>query len=154
MAVHCLSETRQLLLSLRLFRGLAEKDLASLLYHAELLDGAAGDYLIREGEQGHHLFVLISGQVQISKRAFGIQKIIQTLGPGECFGEMSLIECRSRSASVRASVPCKLLRINGEEIDRLPAVAVILYRNIAILLSQRLRSASDLLALGSVSKTG
>ncbi|MES2130270.1 MAG: cyclic nucleotide-binding domain-containing protein [Pseudomonadota bacterium] len=149
MTVHCLSETRQLLLGLRLFRGLVEKDLATLLYHAELVECATRDYVIREGEQEHHLFVLINGKVDISKRAFGIQKTIQTLGPGECFGEMSLIECRSRSASVRAAMPCKLLRINGEEIDRLPEVAAKLYRNIAIMLSQRLRSANEMLALGS-----
>ncbi len=148
MTVHCLPETRKLLLGLRLFHGLVEKDLSSLLYHAELVECAAYDYLIREGEQGHHLFVLIHGQVDISKRAAGVQKTIQSLGPGECFGEMSLIECRSRSASVRAQSACKLLRIDGEEIDRLPDVAAKLYRNIAIMLSQRLRTANDLLALG------
>lgn len=148
MTVHCLSETRQLLLGLRLFRGLAEKDLATLLFHAELIECAANDYLIREGEQEQHLFVLISGAVDINKRAFGIQKTIQTLGAGECFGEMSLIECRSRSASVRAKAPCKLLRIDGGEIDRLPEIASKLYRNIAIMLSQRLRSANEMLALG------
>ena len=148
MSVQCLSETRQLLLGLRLFRGLVEKDLVTLLLHADLIECATRDYLIREGEQGSHLFVLISGKVDISKRAFGIHKTIQSLGPGECFGEMSLIDCKSRSASVRAQLPCKVLRIDGEHIDRLPEVASKLYRNIAIMLSQRLRSANEMLALG------
>ncbi len=148
MSVHCLAETRSLLLKLKLFQGLVEGDLAKLLHHAHLMDCQARDYLIREGEQEHHLFVLLQGRVDILKRAFGIQKTIQTLGPGECFGEMSLIECRSRSASVRAQSPCKLLRIEGDEIDRLPDVAAKMYRNIAVMLSQRLRSANEMLALG------
>lgn len=148
MSVHCLAETRSLLLKLKLFQGLVENDLARLLFHAHLMDCQARDYLIREGEQEHHLFVLLHGRVDILKRAFGIQKTIQTLGPGECFGEMSLIECRSRSASVRAQSPCKLLRIEGDEIDRLPDVAAKMYRNIAVMLSQRLRSANEMLALG------
>lgn len=152
MSVHCMPETRQLLLGLKLFRGLAEKDLFELLLQAELVECQPTEYVIREGEQGQHLFVLIAGQVEITKRAVGSQKILQILGPGECFGEMSLIECRARSASVKALTVCKLLRIEGEEIDRLPQISARLYRNIAILLSQRLRHANEILALGSSQK--
>lgn len=148
MTVYCLSATRKLLLGLKLFRGLDEEALASLLEHAELIEWRAGEYVIREGEQGHELFVLIGGQVEICKRANGIQKVIQTLGPGECFGEMSLIDCRSRSASVRAAIPCKLLRIDGDSIAGKPELAIKIYRNIAVLLSQRLRHANEILALG------
>lgn len=148
MTVHCLSETRQLLLGLRLFTGLVEKDLATLLYHAKLIECAAREYLIRAGEQEQFLFVLVAGRVDVIRRAFGIQKTVQSLGPGDCFGEMSLIECRSHSASARAATPCKLLRINGDDINRLPEVASKLYRNIAIILAHKLRAADDMLALG------
>lgn len=148
MSVHCLPETRKLLLSLKLFNGLTDTELDCLLAQAELVECGSGDYPIREGEQGRHLFVLLAGQVQVSKRSLGIRKIIQELGPGECFGEMSLIECRSRSASVRAATPCKLLRIDGDAIAPLPEISARLYRNIAILLSQRLRNANEILVLG------
>lgn len=148
MSVHCSPETRQLLLRLELFQGLDESELLILLAQAELIEYAEGDYPIREGEQGHHLFVLLAGNIRISKRAMGIQKTIQELGPGECFGEMSLIECRSRSASAKALTSCKLLRINGDDIASLPGISTKIYRNIAILLSQRLRHANEILALG------
>lgn len=148
MSVYCLPETCAALLGLKLFSGLNEKELVALLSHAELIECPNGEYAIREGEQGNHLFVLISGRVQISKRSLGISKIIQDLGPGECFGEMSLIECRSRSASVRAMGNCKLLRIDGENIAAVPEISAKLYRNIAILLSQRLRHANEILVLG------
>lgn len=148
MSVYCMPETCEALLRLKLFQGLDENQLVRLLSQAELIECPQGDFLIREGDQGQHLFVLISGKVQISKRSLGISKIIQDLGPGECFGEMSLIECRSRSASVTALSNCKLLRIGGEEIATVPEISTKLYRNIAILLSQRLRHANEILVLG------
>jgi CRP-like cAMP-binding protein len=148
MSVQCEPETLQLLLHLNLFRGLAEAELLLLLEEAELVDFAKDDCPIVEGEQGQFMFVILSGKVRIAKRSFGIQKQIGELGPGECFGEMSLIECRSRSASVKALGACKLLRIDGDKIARIPAIAAILYRNIAMLLSQRLRHANDILTLG------
>lgn len=148
MSVHCQPETRKLLLRLNVFRELDEAELVILLAQAALVDFIEGEYPIREGEQGRHMYVMLSGRVRISKRAFGIQKIIQEMGPGECFGEMSLIECRGRSATVKALTACKLLRLGSEDIEVLPEIAAKLYRNIAILLSQRLRQANEILTLG------
>jgi CRP-like cAMP-binding protein len=148
MSVHCEPETYQLLLRLDLFRGLEQPELARLLADAELVECKAGDYPIREGEQDHHLFVILSGKTAIYKRSLTVQKLIKELGPGECFGEMSLIECRSRSASVKAINHCRLLRLDGDHIVKFPDISSKLFRNIARLLSQRLRYANDLLTLG------
>ena len=147
MTVYCLSETRKMLLALKLFKGLQDEEMAILLDHAELIDFPSAEYVIREGEQGNSLYVLIAGQVDVCKRVHGTQKVIQRLGPGESFGEMSLIECRARSASVRTQQACKLLCIDGNCIERLPHIAQQVYRNIAILLSQRLRQANEIIAL-------
>jgi CRP/FNR family cyclic AMP-dependent transcriptional regulator len=148
MSVHCLPETRLLLLKLNLFRGLDEAELTLLLEEAELVEYAEGDSPIIEGEQGRFMFIILSGRLRISKRSLGIQKVLGELGPGECFGEMSLIEARTRSASVKALAHCKLLRIDGDKMARVPAISAILYRNIAALLSQRLRHANEILTLG------
>ena len=148
MSVHCQPETYQLLLRLDLFRGLEQPELERLLADAELLECRSGDYPIREGEQDNHLFIILAGKMAIYKRSAGVQKLIKELGPGECFGEMSLIECRSRSASVKAVSHCRLLRLDGDHIIELPELSSKLFRNIARLLSQRLRHANDLLTLG------
>jgi CRP/FNR family transcriptional regulator, cyclic AMP receptor protein len=148
MSVHCEPELLQLLLKLDLFHDLTEAELGMLLEMADLIECRAGDYAIREGEQDHHLFVLLSGRARIYKRALAIQKPLQDLGPGECFGEMSLIDCRSRSASVKLTVPSKLLRLDGDKVTFFPAISAKLYRNIAKLLSQRLRHANEILTLG------
>ena len=148
MSIHCQPEIFQLLLRLELFRGLDEVELALLLTQAELVEYHDGEYAIHEGEQDHHLFVLLTGKAGIFKRSFGIQKRIQNLGPGQCFGEMSLIDCRSRSASVKALTTCKVLRVDGDAAIALSDIAAKLYRNIAVLLSQRLRHANEILTLG------
>ncbi|NEX64293.1 Crp/Fnr family transcriptional regulator [Noviherbaspirillum galbum] len=148
MSVQCDPHIMQLLLRLDLFRGMTEAELGLILEASCLVEFASGEYAIREGEQDHHVFVLLSGKARIVKRAIAIQKVIQDLGPGECFGEMSLIDCRSRSASVKAVGACKTLRISGDALTALPDVSAKVYRNIACKLSQRLRHANDLLTLG------
>lgn len=148
MSVHCEPETYRLLLRLDLFRGLDEEELVRLLSKAELNECRAGEYPIREGEQDNHLFVLLAGKAGIYKRSAGVQKMIKELGPGECFGEMSLIDCRARSASVKAISHCRLLRLDGDHIIQLPDTSAKLFRNIARLLSQRLRHANEILTLG------
>ncbi|HEX7644231.1 MAG TPA: cyclic nucleotide-binding domain-containing protein [Burkholderiaceae bacterium] len=148
MPVPCPPELRALLLKLNLFRGLEDCELMRLLEDAELVEFAAGENPIVEGEQGQFMYIVLSGRLRIAKRSFGIQKVIGELGPGECFGEMSLIEARSRSASIKALTACKLLRIDDDNMARVPAIAAILYRNIAALLSQRLRHANEILTLG------
>ena len=147
MSVRTEPATLQLLLRLKLFEGFNDFELARLMTEAEFIEALPGDCLIQEGEQGHHLFVLLAGQARISKRAFGLQKVIQKLAPGDCFGEMSLIECRSRSASVKAETHCKLLRLDGDYVVSLPEVSAKIYRNLAILLSQKLRHANEILTL-------
>ncbi len=148
MSIRTEPATLQLLLRLKLFANLTDFELAMLMKEADFVEAAAGDYLIREGEQGHQLFVLLAGQARISKRSFGIEKVIQKLEPGESFGEMSLIECRSRSASVKAVTPSKLLRLDGDYVVSLPEISSKIYRNLAILLSQKLRHANEILTLG------
>jgi CRP/FNR family transcriptional regulator, cyclic AMP receptor protein len=148
MSVQCEPATYLLLLRLDLFRGLDQEELARMLAQAELIECRAGDYPIREGEQDNHLFVILSGKAGIYKRSLSVQKLIKELGPGECFGEMSLIECRSRSASVKAVTHCRLLRLDGDQIVRFPDLSSKLFRNIARLLSQRLRHANDIMTLG------
>jgi CRP-like cAMP-binding protein len=148
MSISVPTETRRLLLKLYLFNQLDDAELVSLLTRAELVEFEQGEYPIEEGDHGTHLFVILAGQVRITKRAFGVQKTLETLGPGECFGEMALVELRARSASARAITHCKLLRLDSEAIAPLHEISAKIYRNIAILLSRRLRHLNDVLTLG------
>ena len=62
----------------------------------------AGDTVIAEGEAGDTAFLIVAGSVEVSIGAGAAAKSLGVLGPGDVFGEMSLIEPGPRSASVRA----------------------------------------------------
>ncbi len=148
MAVTVEPGIRQLLLRLPLLRGLEESELMDLLARAEIAGFKDGDYVLQEGESGTHMFVLLGGQAIVTRNLTGIRKILKELGPGECIGEMALLESGPRSASVRAVGGCKLLRIDGRDLDEMTAVSAKIYRNLAIMLSKRLREANERSSLG------
>ena len=62
----------------------------------------AGDTIISEGEAGDTAFLIVAGSVEVTIGAGAAAKSLGVLGPGDVFGEMSLIEPGPRSASVRA----------------------------------------------------
>lgn len=100
-----------------------------------------GEYIIREGTIGTKMFVIISGEVSIQNDSNGHEVEIDRLGPGSCVGEMSLIDKRERSASVVATEPTLTIAIN-ETVLRVsnPAICLKLYRNLAAMLSEKLRA--------------
>jgi len=134
------SDTKRILRSLKIFQGLDDRELVDVISQSKKLECKAGTMVIQEGAEGSALFVILAGHAQVLKRRDEIQRPIQELGPGECFGEMSLLDRRTRSASVRAIQDCKLLQISREQIERFPSVAAKMYRNIAVMLSLRIRA--------------
>ena len=59
--------------------------------------------IFREGDDGSTMFVIKSGRVMITKNMYGIMVKIAELGPGDHFGEMSLLEGQPRSATATFS---------------------------------------------------
>ncbi|HEV8629439.1 MAG TPA: cyclic nucleotide-binding domain-containing protein [Thermoanaerobaculia bacterium] len=112
---------------------------------------AALEYLFREGDLGTEMFILQEGQVEILKTVNGEDEQLAVLEKGDFFGEMSLLEDLPRTASARALVDCKVIRINGATFDQMlrtkPEIAVRIMRK----LSRRLRQTDQMLreALGA-----
>jgi CRP-like cAMP-binding protein len=139
---------RQLLLRLRVLRGLEETELVEMLKLAAIESYQDGDFIFREGDDGAHMYVMLGGQAVVTRGAAGVQRILKQVGPGDCLGEMGLVESLPRSASVRASGACKLLRLDGSALEALPTAGAKIYRNIATLLARRLRQVNDSVGLG------
>jgi CRP/FNR family cyclic AMP-dependent transcriptional regulator len=110
-----------------------------------------GDIVFREGDPARDLFVVISGEMEVLKRSqSGVDARVAVLGPGDWFGEMSILDVQPRSATVRVLAPSRLLRVSASDLDALyrhdtKSYAIIVL-NIARELSRRLRVADGLLA--------
>jgi len=67
--------------------------------------------LIRQGATGESMFILVEGQANVVFERNGSSKFIASLGPGDCFGEMSLLTGERRSATVMATSDCEVVEI-------------------------------------------
>ncbi len=80
--------------------------------------------LMREGEPGQELFLIVSGAVQVIRvGAGGEEEILDQLGPGNIVGEMAVATGRPRTATARTATDCVLLRLTRPEVDGLHAAA-------------------------------
>jgi CRP/FNR family cyclic AMP-dependent transcriptional regulator len=80
-------------------------------------DFAAGTVLFREGDEGREMFVIRTGQVAISKKVRDVEKQLSTLGPGEFFGEMSLLTKKPRTATAAVIADSRMLVIDPKTFE-------------------------------------
>ncbi|MBR0799698.1 cyclic nucleotide-binding domain-containing protein [Bradyrhizobium jicamae] len=103
-----------------------------------------GDVIFEEGSSGRELFVVLDGQVEIAKINGDHKTVIVTLGKGEFFGEMAVIDGSSRSATAIAAAPStRVMRINHARfvylVSQQPAFALM----VMDALSKRLRASNN-----------
>lgn len=127
---------------------LNDRDVTWLAENGERRSVPAGTVIIREGEPLDTLFVVTDGTLEV---LLGQTRIAE-LGTGDILGEMSLIEKRPPTASVRTLSDCRLLAVPQEhlraELAGNQGFAARFYRAIAVFLSDRLRSTVGQLGYG------
>lgn len=101
------------------------------------------DVIFEEGSTGRELFVVLDGQVEIAKINAGAKTTIVTLGKGEFFGEMAVIDGSARSATAVAAAPnTRVMKINHARfvylVSQQPAFALM----VMDALSRRLRASN------------
>ena len=77
---------------------------------------AAGTTIVREGERGNTAYIIVSGRCQVLKRLDQSMTVLQTLGPGDVFGEMAVLNETTRSATVVALQDVTALVVSGEQL--------------------------------------
>jgi protein phosphatase len=116
-------EKLELLRRIPLFSGFDKRRLQRLGMLADEVDVAAGERLMQQGESGTDMMIIVSGSVAIERGG----ERLNTLGPGDFFGEIALIDGGPRTATVTAEEATRLLVITHREfhslMDEFPEVA-------------------------------
>jgi CRP/FNR family cyclic AMP-dependent transcriptional regulator len=125
-----------------LCRRLAPAEFETLAAIAERRELSAGGELFREGEAGDGVYLIVSGEVEVSKRTRGGERSLARLGAGSVLGEMSLLTAEPRSASARAIAPTAVLRLPAARFRAMleagSVTALKIVAGIAEVLAQRL----------------
>ena len=138
-------ENIQKLMSISALRNFETRNLGKLLRLSKIRQYEDGECIIREGDFDPWLYFLLSGKIRIEKEGITISHI-ET--PGELFGEMRIIDDRSRSASVFANGETVCLAVDTSAKDRLSTTderdermdfLLLLYRIFAEYMTARLR---------------
>src|SRR5512144_671103 len=114
----------------------------------------AGDTIISEGEDGNTAFLIVSGSVEVSVGEEAQAKTVGTLGAGEVFGEMCLIEPGRRSATVKAATNAECVATSYDEF--IPSMQNDPQRAITFMktLVRRLRETNHLLSIAPAEVLG
>jgi CRP-like cAMP-binding protein len=116
------------------FAELSRGELIALAKATEDLEVEEGKVLTREGASGSEFFVIIDGDVAVTKDGNEIRR----LGPGEFFGEIALIEDRPRTATVTAATPLRFFVLTRQSFRSLLAHQPELEQKVNAALQERL----------------
>jgi PPM family protein phosphatase len=99
---------RDVLVKMPLFSRLNERELLRIMQVAEVRAFAPGDTVVREGDRGDELFIVLSGHVQCVRN----ETVLTEFDQGEHFGEMALIRAMPRSATITATEASELIALH------------------------------------------
>jgi len=105
------TDTGDLLRAVPYFTDLPDELLEEVSRGSTEIEVSEGEALIREGEEAHTAYVVIEGELEVTKLSEGRQVVLTRVGPGEVQGEMALLEEAHRSATVTAVTHARLLEI-------------------------------------------
>jgi PPM family protein phosphatase len=129
----------ELLKQMPLFRHLTYKEIIRILNKTEVSDFSAGEDILREGEPGDELYILLRGRVRLHKEGAFITNLV----PGAHLGEMALIDRTPRSVTATAEERSRVLILRRREfyeiIRKDPPLSVKLLWSFVQVLAERLR---------------
>jgi CRP-like cAMP-binding protein len=127
----------ELLSHVQMFSSLNKKELGLIARSADVVTVKPGTEIVTQGTPGHEFYLVVSGQATVRRNG----RKIATLGPGQYFGELALLDRGPRSATVIAETEVELAIISQREflavLNQVPAVAY----KLLVSMASRLRDA-------------
>src|SRR5512145_811463 len=108
----------ELLQRMPVFGGIRGDILDFLLPRCPIVEVPAGQFFFRENDAADSMFVLEAGKVAVFKTWRNEEYLLHDLGPGDCFGEMALMDLMPRSASVRAVEDCRAIQLSAASLHQ------------------------------------
>jgi len=160
MAIKNIADIKKKLTEIPFFQKYAHNEnvMETIVNLCEVRNFKKGSAIIKEGEQGDELFIMLKGEIDIIKRTMQNEKyVVSTINAnigGLYVGELALIDNDKRSATVEAKTDCECLVLNRENFikfgDQYPEIGLNITRIIATQLSQKLRkTGADVITLFS-----
>ena len=128
-----------LLKSLSIFSDTPENILAEIVHLMVESQVPAGTKIVKEGETGDCMYIIFDGGVNISKE----DQLLAKLGQKDFFGELSLLDTETRSATATATSDCVLFRIDQEPFYDMMESRPEVVRGVIKILCQRIRSINE-----------
>ena len=127
-----------------LFMNLSRSEAKKVVLLGSIRSASRNEYIIRQGETGEEMYMIITGKVKVTVDSEGKSKELGILKDGDIVGEMALVGGGTRSANVIALEDTELLKIDDKSLDRVrrrfPRIAAKLFLNISRVLSNRLKT--------------
>jgi len=142
--VSTLAELGAFLREVRLFTAFAEADLAAIAQRLRERTLKKNQVLFREGAPGDEMYLIRGGTVLVSKIVKAkVEQLLNRIGPGEFFGEMSLLDGSPRSATIQAETETTLLVLDRPSLNQLietsPHAAAAFFYAMVHVFMERLR---------------
>jgi small-conductance mechanosensitive channel/CRP-like cAMP-binding protein len=129
-----------------ILRVLAPAEQRALAEMSEQRLYAAGESIVKQGEESSELYVIERGEVVVSVQRSGGEVVVARLGAGKFFGEMALLTGDKRQASVRAATECQLLEVGRDALRTVLGKSPDLAERISAVLAERQAQLDEQLA--------
>lgn len=146
------AEIRDVLLQMKTFAGLRDREMALLAAVMQAEDYAPGEVICAEGEPGRTCYFVVRGSIEVRKTIRGgADRVISVVRPDQVFGHIALVDQGPRSATCVALESTRVLALDHQDFETLftsgTRFALLFQDVIARTVSQQLRAANDRLAV-------
>lgn len=125
-----LQTVHQMLNAVPFLKTLKQDDIEELALNLNLRHFMAGETIIRQGEPGKLFHLIFKGKVEVLRKKFFGAKKLATLGPGEFFGEIALIDNVPRTATVVGTETGEMFTLSRDSFEKVllkdPAIATVI----------------------------